>query len=429
VDFHVRKVLFLAAFVACGKPTGTLEVTTGPETDVFTKDPRPTHIVVEAYAPSGTPTTLGRAQLPGPLTVDLAEQKKEDIVTLRITARDDAEVVRASGSSLLLQLGVLADHTLQIFVQRNGELARMPCVLGDGREDPLLSILAGRYVLVLGGTDASLAPQTQLCDLMSLAAIPFPPKMPIVPMSIAPISIGELLVRDDGAQVFDFSSSTATAVAAPDGGTWAEVAGGPTVQGEGGAQYIVGPARRSGAPTDKILRLSSDGGKAFIRLGQARLGAAATWVSGRGLVVIGGSPMGAGVEEIPAGATTSTPLSAFPSDPHTGAAAALDGSRVVVVRSDGTSVLYDLVCSQTCAPAAYSTDLGMPVVEAHGADADSVVAIGRAMDGSTHVFRLRQGSASEVPLKIARKNARAVRLPTGALAIAGGSATIESFVP
>ena len=39
-------------------------------------------------------------------------------------ARDDKETIIAQGSSLLIQLGILADRSMEIFVQRNGELAR-----------------------------------------------------------------------------------------------------------------------------------------------------------------------------------------------------------------------------------------------------------------------------------------------------------------
>jgi len=241
----LRRALLLTAVLSCGKPQGTLQITTGQETDVFTKDPKPTQIVVEAFATDGTSTRIGQAALPA-TTVELGEQKKAAVATLRVTARDDQNKILVQGSSLLLELGVLGDRTLQIFVQRTGELARMPCVLGDAREDPTLSVLAGRYILVVGGADATLAPKTQLCDLMSLTALPKPPPMPVVPKSIAPVDVGEVLVTDDAAKVFDFSNSKSSDLSVPSGGTFAEVSGGPTVEGDKGIQFIVGCAESSG---------------------------------------------------------------------------------------------------------------------------------------------------------------------------------------
>jgi len=424
-----RSWLIFSGFLACGKPTGTLEITTGPETDVFTRDPKPTRVVVEAFATDGTATKLGDAPLSAPIQLDLVEQKKTNIVTLRVTARDDSDNIIAAGSSLLVELGALADHTLQIFVQRRGELARMPQTLNDAREDPMLSILAGRFLLVVGGTDANLSAKTALYDLMSLDRLTYPPTMPFVPLSIAPLYTGELLISaQNTAQIYDFSTSTASAVAAPDGGSFADVAGGPTFEGESGAQYIVGAAR-STMLSDKVLRVTSDGHLAFVRLAQMRKGAAVTWAPGRGLVVIGG---GGGVEQIAPGTTASTAVSAFASDMRTGVAAPLDGNRIVVLGS-GVPALYDLGCAQNCAPVAFGADPGVPIIEAYALDAESILAVGRAANGDTHVFRISgpagNGAAREIALKIPRKNARGLRLPTGAVAIAGGSNVIESFVP
>jgi hypothetical protein len=416
----LRRILLASALLSCGKQQGTLEITTGPETDVFTKDPKPTQIVVEAFSTDGTSTRIGQAALPA-TTVELGEQKKSAIATIRVTARDAQNKVLVQGSSLLLELGVLGDRTLQIFVQRTGELARMPGTVGDAREDPMLTMLAGRYVLVVGGTDANLAPKTQLYDLMSLAKIENPPTMKFVPRSIAPVDIGIVLIADDRAEAKDFSKTAdPTNVPTPEGGTFAEVAGGLTVEGDGGVQYVVGATRATGKPTDKILKIKPTGEASFLKLIQARLAAGACWVVGRGLVVAGGSAMAPGIEIVPpeSGAVPT----AFSADMTMGVAAPLSGSKIVFA-SGGRAQVFDLACAGTCVGMPFG-GTGDPIVQVLGIG-DDVLALRRAADGTTHAFKL--GANVEVAFKISRKNARALKLPTGSIAVVGGSNVIESF--
>jgi hypothetical protein len=406
--------------LSCGKSQGTLEITTGAETDVFTKAPAPTHLVVESFDTSGNATRLGQGPITAGATIDLAEQRKDAVATIRVTARDDSDAILAQGSSLLIELGVLADRTLQIFVQRRGEMARMPGALGDARESPLLSVLAGRYIFVAGGTTGS-----QIYDLMSITLFGSA-EMPFVPKSIAPLSTGEILITDDKATAYDFSASADSAtkdVPVPTGGSFAEVAGGPTVQGDDGTQFVVGAGRTLGMPTDKILQIKPDGTTKFLKLTQARLGAAVCWVAGRGIVIAGGSIMGAGVETVPAADKDAIAVSAFGPIAQTGTCALLSGSKVAFGGSDGVASTLDLGCSQTCTPqpTGMTGDPIVQLVEVGG----EVLALRQAMDGTSRAFRLVANQ--EVPFKIARKNARALKLPTGAVAIVGGSTVIESF--
>lgn len=423
----LRRCLAASVLAAsCGKPVGTLELTTGGETNVLTRAPAPTRLVVEAFTTSGAATTLASVALPAS-SVDLGEQPRATVATVRVTGRDDQGAVLVSGSTLLIELDVLSGQTMQVFVQRTGELARMPGALGDAREAPSLSIVAGRYVLEAGGADAANAAKTQLYDLMSLVAYTSPPTLPFAPRAIAPIDVGALLVGDDGAKVYDFSSSTSADVPVPSGGTFAEVAGGPTVEGDSGTQYVVGPARTTGAPTDKILKLTSDGTLSFLKLDQARLGAAAAWVPARGLAVVGGAAGGAGVELVLSDGTH-TSLQQFASYPRTGIAAPLDGSHVVVAGTGAPAVL-DLACVSACAPQPFGADPGVPIVQLFGATSDAVLALGEDADGTSRARLLRAGADVEVPFKVARKHARGLRLPTGAVAFVGGAKEIESFVP
>lgn len=425
--------LILAVVGGCsGKPSGSIDVVTGAETDALTRAPAPTRLVVEAFGTDGKATRLGEVHLPAQ-TLDLAEQKQATIATIRVTARDDGDVILASGSSLLLTMGSIAGRTLPIFVQRVGELARMPSPLADAREEPMLTVLAGRYVLVTGGTDPTLSAQASLYDLMALAPLANPPSFPFVPASIAPVGTGTLLLDEHQAKVFDFSASTVADAALPSsGGSLAEIAGGPTVLAEDGTAYVVGPARRTGAPTNKVLKIATDGTPSYVSLAAARLGAGATWLSGRGLVVVGGSDTAAGVEVLAPGATAAVPLG-FPPDPRTWVAAPYDGA-VVVLAGSGPPRSVDLGCASQCSPRPFSTDPfstdpGARVTELYMADATGVFAVARDSTGTTHALRLSPTGATELPVKVPRKNARSVRLPTGAIALIGGATTIESFRP
>ena len=420
----LRHAVLLSCVFACGKPQGTLEITTGGEADVFTKDPKPTQIVVETFSTDGTATRIGQSALPV-TTLELAEQKKDANATIRVTARDDAGNILAQGSSLLIQLGVLADHTLQIFVQRDGELARMPQGVDDAREAPMLGMLGGRYIFVVGGT---LGTATQLYDLMSFVPFVNPPPMPFVPTSIVPIDTGELLISDTDVKTYDFSMAADAAQstpAQPANGTWAEVAGGPTIEGEAGVQYVVGAARTTGAATDKILQVKPDGTAVFLKLNQARLGAATCWVPGRGLVVSGSTMGMAGLELVPA---NSSPLTITTMTWPAGVCAALDGARVVVATGTSATVT-DLGCAPNCMPTPFGGTLANAPLQLFSSTANDIFALGDAMDGTTHAYRLSKDSSVEVPFKGPHKRARGLRLPTGAIAVVGGSNVIESFVP
>ena len=60
---------------------------------------------------------------------------------------------------------------------------------------------------------------------------------------------------------------------------------------------------------------------------------------------------------------------------------------------------------------------------------DSKTVLVVAEDGPNCAFTWDGATIKEVPLRIPRKGARALRLPTGAIAIVGGSVTPEQFVP
>jgi hypothetical protein len=58
---------------------------------------------------------------------------------------------------------------------------------------------------------------------------------------------------------------------------------------------------------------------------------------------------------------------------------------------------------------------------------DNAHALGIAEDGASCAFVWDGKTAAPTPFKVPRNRARGVRLPNGALAVVGGSATMESF--
>jgi hypothetical protein len=426
--------------LACGKPAGTIVLTTGPETDALTRAPAPTRLVVDAYAPDGGRTRLADSPLPA-TKLDLGEQPKDGVFTLRVEGSDRDGVLRAAGGTLLVQAGALEDRRLPVFVQRTGELARMPSALGDAREAPLATLAVGRYAMTSAGADAALAKTTQLYDLLSLQAIASPPRFDVVPRSVAPIGSGVLLVHDAGAKVVDLSTAKSDDVPTPSGGTFDEIAGGPTVVAPDGVAYVVGPARTSGTPSKKVLRVEAGKGSAFLLLSEARLGAAAAWVPGRGLLVCGGSAAGAGCELLAPSATASVPLPYPPDATRGAAAAALDGTTVLLVGgvdpSDDAGVLparirrIDAACTSACQPSPWGK--GLPValapVEAHALRGSALFVLGDGPDGKSVAYLATDAATDPVPLRVPRRGARSLRSPTGSILVVGGAKEIESFEP
>ncbi len=436
-----RNALVLAlALGACSAPTGTLAITTGGESDTFSRAPAPTSLLVESVDSAGTHTTLAQTALPVG-TLDLGSQSDANVLSFQVTGKDDAGDVLVYGATLPVQLSVISSAALPVFVQRVGETARMPGTLCDARPAPLVAA-AGRSLIVAGGKDAT--SQEQVCgyDLAILQSIGSvlgidraPRSMALAPDASSPAA---LLVDDAGATVLDLAQGTQQDLDPPKGGTYADVSGGATIVGEDGASWIVGSTRDSDAASALVLHLDPAGTASFVTLSAPRARAAAAWSPGRGLVVVGGSDAAPGGELVPTGGTATVALP-YPPDATTGAVAtSLDSSTVLLVGghdTQGASVAprtLDLGCSIDCKPKAW----GQPPAAAITATGLFTVApgvavlVGDDLSGSTHVFRMDAKATTEVPLKIPRAQARALLLATGALAIVGGgSDVIESFYP
>jgi hypothetical protein len=130
------------------------------------------------------------------------------------------------------------------------------------------------------------------------------------------------------------------------------------------------------------------------------------------------------------------PLS-FPADPTTGAGLdALDTNHVLMVggttSAGGTAArVLDLSCTSACTPSAWTASIptALVFVQVFAIDAQSAFVVGEDAGGAMHAYRVTSATAQEVAFRVPRSHARAVRLPTGPIAVVGGDPNIESFAP
>jgi hypothetical protein len=225
----VSRQILLASFfaaVACSSaPSGTLQIVTGGESDTFSRVPQPKTLVVDSVDPSGKQRMLATASLPAS-NVDLGSLDQSAVGTLQVTGRDAEGNRLLYGQSVPIQFGALDGITVPVFVQRTGELARMPTPPSDARAAPTLALLGGRYLFIGAGNDPSLSHTVQLYDFAYNAPVGSPPMLPRAPKSIVFVGTLAWLIDDSGATSFDFSHNTQSEVTGPAGGSFGDVAGG-----------------------------------------------------------------------------------------------------------------------------------------------------------------------------------------------------------
>lgn len=435
-------VIALAALATCAAcalpgckddPTGTIAVTVGEELDAFSRQPAPTTLVVESIDAEGKPTEIARTALPAD-EISLGDKERTEVGALRVRGLDAAGKVLLKGESLYLQFGALENSSFEVFVQRTGELARMPRAPG-ALDAPLVGLTVARYLIAASG------PSMFLYDLLALKPLPGFPGFPRVPKSLATFGTAAIVIDDQGATTVDLSTATSTELAAPIGGTFAEIAGGLTTTAPDGSAYVVGGSRTTGGPTSRVLVIAKDGNVSFATLSTPREGACAAWVDGRGLVVYGGSATGAGAELVPVGSVQGTPLAYPPDAVKRCGATALDASHVLVAGGAGSATdvggaaqaaVIDLACAAACKPAAWPGLLPLVRAEVFPLAVDAALVVGDDATGATRAFRATavMGAQREVPLKAPRRNARMVALPIkGSVAIVGGGApSIEQYL-
>ncbi|MBX3201020.1 MAG: hypothetical protein KF894_22965 [Labilithrix sp.] len=410
-----------SAFACSGTLEGTVSVVTGDEVDVFSRAPAAVTLITEKIALDGTRSEIARAELPVD-SVRLGAQQRTEVGALAVSGLDAAGQVVVRGETLLVQWGALENTTLEVFVQRTGELARLP--RGPAAFEPELAMtVSGRFILAANGS------ATMLYDLLALKPLASPPALPRPARSLASFGTALLVIDHEGATTFDLSDAASYPLDAPPGGTFGEIAGGATVTAPDGTQYVVGATRASGGPTARVLVIDPEGSRSFAALAAPREGACAAFVPGRGLIVVGGDGAAAGAELLAPTAALAAPLP-FPPDPVKGCgAAALDSAHLAVVGGgDGPVRVLDLACTSDCAPAPWPDTLPLARADVHALAPDVAFIVGDDAAGDTRAYRATAAGVREIPLRVPRRGARLVPTAIGAPAVVGGAAGIEQYL-
>lgn len=424
-------------------PEGRVKLTTGQEQNTWTAAPAPVNVTVDKLLPSGdkVPITSGAAPLSG---FSLGTGGPG---FYKVTARDENQVARVEGWSVEIDPALVAAHIVPLFVQRSDHFARPPGLLGtDQGASPPAAVFGSRHLLLAGaaGSDQVVLDGYDLglwkADA-STTTISCPSK-PCHFRSFAAVSSVLLGVGDNWAVWYDLDAITTGAAPLPDGlSSYADIAGGLTVTAPDGSAYIVG-ATRSGPPTASVLKINADKTLTALSLVTPRAGAAAAWVQGRGLVVVGGSAKGSGVE-VAASDATAFDSTGYPADPTTGAGlAVLDGSTVLRVGghdaqgNPAATVSLALGCTSNCTAATRGNPVPLDHARAFHFDSGDVLAVGDDDSGMTAAIRLTGTTQIPIALREPRSHATALLAPTGQVAIVGGiladgkpARSIELYLP
>ncbi|MDC0681902.1 hypothetical protein [Sorangium atrum] len=459
---RVLPALGLSLLGCASEPwTLTIEVMPGHEATAFQEDPPVARIEVTATAAEGD-VTVSAAAAPGG-ELDFGEIPAQRAYTFEVRGLDagGATVVRGR-SAAGIYLAALTGDVLPLFAQRTGRWARPPGELAASRVGAPGAALAERYLVLTGGAAAGGAAAGDVdparLDAYDLATWGGSASSGALPRAARSLVVrGDLLLTldDEGATWTDLAAGQSAEASLPEGlGSFAEVAGGRTIEASDGRSFVVG-ATRSGAaagapgePSDKVLVVGADGALSVAKLRHARAGAAAVWVEGLGLVVAGGSADGAGLEVLGDGATAFSPRP-FPPDPSEGAGAAVTGPGEIAlvggVQGGAAAPTRRLApgCAVTCAAvevegAALTAALGG--VAAFALPGGRILAVGSEAgeDGLTRSFIVDVAAAQveELPLREPRRGAAVVPAPNGTLAVLGGihadgtpALTIETFFP
>jgi hypothetical protein len=427
----------VGALSACSEPaTLSLVVTPGYEEDAFSRAPAVTSLEIVASSPDGEIQRTATTSPGG--SFDLGEIPSTQYLDFELRGLDAEGQLVARGRSVTVPIGAIDTGDgveLPLFLQRLGETARPPGALAVAHLRAPAAIFGERYVLLSGGEralDASGAEtdpaSSAFYDLLAWGGAAGG-TLPRRPASLVVRGSAVLSIDASGATWVDLSTGTTSEAVAPTGLDFAQVAGGRTIDGLAGLSFVVG-ATRDGEPTSAVLVVDDAGTLRAASLGTARSAAGATFVAGRGLVVTGGSALGAGAELVASDGTGTQPLP-FASDPTTGAAAiSLSGGGVVLLAGGRVGGLaaptrsLDLDCVASCA-ATELGELAVPALAARGLgyDADTTVLLtGESPEGETLLFELEPATplVRPLPLRERRRGATAAPAPNGTLLVVGG---------
>ncbi len=458
-----RRLLIAPLLIGCAcsanpLPSGHYVITTGQETDTFSLSPAPTKYTVSSLSATASNATLTEVTT-SDAPIERIEVSPLDSNWYSLKGEDSDGTRRVQATSFPVSGITMAGYDYPLFAGRTDAFCRPPgALVTDQGDHPPVGLVWGRYVWALGGgTSSSIAsdsydlvawqeaaPQTYDNSFSALSC----PEQPCEFQSFATYAAYDsvsgytnqyaLGISADWAMGIDIGAGTSQSVDVQVAGlsSWADVAGGRTYNANSGAVYIVG-ATRSTVESNAVLEISTDT-KLYARgLAAARLNAAAAYVEGQGLVVVGGNSTASsdsstpGVEVLAPGGDKFTSLP-FPFDDVQGAALVAENSTDSTIRvvwriggrkSDGTaapSVSYDLACTQDCqAQALPGLDIAVAKAVGYGFG-ESRIVVGEQDDGTMAAWRVTESETTAIPQRELRKSATVVELPNGFIALVGG---------
>jgi hypothetical protein len=456
VDRRRSLVWWIPLFLGCSSEPRVLniEIVTGHESDAMTQEPAVANVVVQGQSPEGE--VIQAEAAPGG-ALDFGEVDGDLLYNFEVTGFDGAGNAVMRGTSLGIVLNSVGGDTFQIFAQRLGAWARPPGQLARTHTRAPAVSVGERYLLMTGGDSSEDALAIEQYDLAAWAGIdveetlPFAARTLILQGASDDTDLVVALGSDEANEVasFQLGKPPNSNIELPEGLTsFGELAGGTVVVSDDGRIFVVGATRLS-SPTDAVLEITAEGDLVVYRLVHERAGAAAEWLDNLGLVVIGGTADGPGVEVLGEKATTFV-VHGFPPDATIGADVVKPQELPNFVLVGGTVAgapaktrVVDPRCTSDCS--AEDRDLATPStpltrVSAYPLGQGRLVAVGDELDpsGLTRTFMVDYGqeTVTELPLREPRRWATPIPTPNGKLAVMGGvhpdgtpALTVEMLVP
>lgn len=456
-------VAIAASLVAAGcggTPTLAIEVTSGMEEGTLGDDPAITEVVIRAYEPVENGLEIETSAAPGE-DFDLGEVADSKLLVFELTGKTADGDVKARGRSVAVSLADELPSVLPIFIQRLGGFARLPTGIERPHVRGQAAVLGERYLLLTGGERAigedgeEDAAFIERYDLMLMSGESSTVLLSRTAKTMVVLDDTALLIGDDGATFQNLVDGEPSVATAPDDFSFGDVAGGLVVDSLADDRpiFVVGGARPDVA-SDVVFMIDRDSGNiSALHLAEARAGAAAIYVEGTGLVIMGGSGNAPGVEIVREEdfSVSALPL---PADTTSGAAVAIFDAaehKIAVFggRLEGDiaapSRVLDVGCvtADDCAAnvVTLKDNATLDELASRGSAFTTprgALVVGETTSGETIAFLVDVAAeqVTSLPLREPRRGATALPAPNGTLAIIGGETldgaaahSIELFFP
>jgi hypothetical protein len=354
----------------------------------------------------------------------------------------DAELRDAAGELVLrgrtpsVRALELSGATLPLLCIAPGAFARAVTGIRGEWPSPLGTLVGGRYALLAGGAGSGQAGGSSLYDVAFFDSLTTSRSLTRTPRALAAGAGQQALIIDaSGATEVDFAAGSSTDVELPPS-TAEELVDGTTITADDGAAYVVG-ATRVAPPTQSILRYAA-GVAEVLSLRASRAGAAASWMSGRGLVVVGGNESG-DVEVLAPGASVTTSYALrVPYVRGAAVVAGASGALLVLGGVDATGapspILHaSLDCGSSCTTIDSSGSVDLRHAATFVTAVGTALVFGTSSAGDNAAYRVDMTAdpavVTAVPLRSQRRGAASIGLGNGYVAIVGGTDAAGHLVP